>query len=116
VKIIYRQIIGGTLVLHDVYFPEYRPDRVVDDRFPILLDDDHIYLERFSVQEIFKFKTETAPGVQGRLDNVAKGGMPNDRFVLRFIVFVCDDLFLLLADFMYKIVGSCRKKHTGRVT
>jgi hypothetical protein len=50
---------------------------------------------------MFKLKVETVPiGVQGQRDNVAKGGMPGDGLVSRFVVLVCDSLFLPLADFI----------------
>jgi hypothetical protein len=40
---LYREYVPFHFVFHDVYFQEYRPDGVVDDRFPLFLDDDHIY-------------------------------------------------------------------------
>jgi hypothetical protein len=50
VEIANRKLIAGTLVLHDIYLPEYRPDGVVDYHARFFLDDNHVYLERLGVQ------------------------------------------------------------------
>jgi hypothetical protein len=59
---------------------------------------------------MFKLKAEhVLIGVQGQRDNVAEGGMPSDGPVSRFVVFVCDDVSLLLPDSLHKLSGVTGK-------
>ena len=83
VKIVYRKMRTGTLVFHHIYFPEYRPDGVVDYRPPFLFDDDHVYPQRFAVQGMFKHKTQAVTvWIQHKPDNIAEGGMPGYGFIV----------------------------------
>jgi hypothetical protein len=92
-------MIPGTLVLHNVDAPEYRPTGVVDEGLRLFLDDHRVYSEGLAVEDIFKLKAEAVPvGEQGQLDDIAEGGVPGYGLLPRFVFFAGNGFTLLLVE------------------
>jgi hypothetical protein len=96
---VHRQVIGRTLVLNDIYSPEYCPDRIVDYNAPLLFDDNHVYSEWFAVQRMLKDKVQVLPvRIQGQPHPIAEGGVPAYVWSVRFVLLALNGWSLLLSE------------------